>query len=814
MSEKIIIPEISRVNEFRTKDAMQIYAEGIGDGFTDGSSGAYLYQPAGKGEGTAPFDAECPKLPPEESVFIPFDTVFNQVAYTAPSGLVKSGFAVVWVKNKFGISKPYRVNFPRITGQSHLKSVRGGVVRFYGTSMCVSVDYYKGRTDRTMLLCNRETGERHYISNVFDKAYDFNKERYSAEFTLPENIPAGNYTVYIHNGSGGALGWSDPLELEIAEKQTLTEFSADKCFATVNSRRLLPECDTVIVRPDDCGAEKDMADVIQSAIDSLKNGGIVRLTSGIYGVGHTIVVKSGVVLRGAGKANTVIRPCECREFKDDWSEVVFASRKNGLSGWAVDWRSHYEPENPAAVIRLTDNCGIEDLGVEFGNGADIGIMVANINSDVSNGVFVNGVSSDAGYKTAYSAAGDVDAAVCVGLMSVVNTNDLTIFNSDFKAVTPIEILPARNNRLKLIHNLVECSPSHVGESFVCGIFDSLIMGNRFKNGRRSLLMQCGCANNFIFENRSTGVNRATNAQEQYMSEYGDCFWRGISADSGEGYVTIPENEIDIDQTVSQICAEQNLYVCVLDGRGFGQYRRVTGNEGNRVILEKPFDVIPDETTFLTLVTATADNIYLNNDSENGNGPTNIVWGCGLGNTVAGHMVVLSYAMALHGFSAGISRKFPQQNRYGVVAFNTITGCQFKASGMGIRLDSSGPTLKVKDEFYDRFMRHHGIFGTVIRANALEGSKGACYLKNQKSWIEETYNSGMELAGAYNLVTNNYVAGYPNAVKLRYDCEGNYFAKNKFLYAENKFVFEPRHNYYAYFDNRTVGPDADKLWFLD
>lgn len=814
MSNENIIPEISRVNEFSSGDVIQIYGEGISPELIDEESGIYIYYPKGRGKGTTPFDSKCPQFPPENSYFIPFDSVFNQVGYSVPSKVIRKGVAIVWVKNKYGISKPYRANSPRVINQSHIKVLKNDLIQFYGSCMCEAMaSTYTDRITRTMLVYKPETNEKYYVSNVFDKGYPFNRERYMMEFIIPENIPAGNYKVYIHNGTGGDLGWSDALDLEIADTQSLVEFYSNKCFDSVTRHRYQPECETIIIKPDDNGSETDMSSAIQTAIDSLKNGGVVKLTPGIYGVGRTIILKSGVVLRGAGKNNTIIRTCESCEFKDDWSDVVFASRHNNLPNWAVDWRSHYEAENPAAIIRLTDNCGIEDLGIEFGNGANIGIMVANINSDVSNRIFVNGVSSDSGHKNSYSRVGDPDAAVCVALMSVVSTNDLVVYNSELRSVTPIEILPARNNRLKLIHNCIDCSPAHIGESFVCGIFNSIIAGNHFKNGRRSLLMQCGCSNNFIFENRSTDVNRATNAQEQYMSEHGEALWRGTSLECGEDYIIIPKSQLEINETISEKCSENNLYICILDGKGFGQYRRVIGNDGDKVILEKPWNVIPDSNTFFTLVSATADNIYLNNNSENGNGPTNIVWGCGLGNIVAGHMIVLSYAMALHAFSALRSKKFPERNLYGVVAFNTIVGCQFKSSGMGIRLDSSGPTLQVKDEFYERYMRHHGIFGTIISANALEGSKGECYLKNQESWMEETYNSGMELAGAYNLVTNNYVAGYANAVKLRYDCEGNYFAKNKFLYSVNRFVFEPRHNYWGYLDNRTVGPDADKMWFI-
>ena len=810
-------PEISRINEFRGKEALQVYAEGISRELIDDKCGVYIWQPDGNASETTPFEAKFPEQPPEGSAFIPFDAVYNQVGYTAPSKSVKKGVAIVWVENKCGISKPFRVNQPRIFNQSRIKAATNELVQFFGSSMYGPKREYNGGQDITLLLYNPDNKEKYYIMNVCDAAYAYNKDQYISEFVIPDNVPNGKYKAYLHNGSGGVFGWSESVDLEIDSMNTLIDYCANKCLNTATQCMLQPKCKTIIIRPDDNGAEIDMSPKIQEAIDSLENGGIVKLTPGIYGIAKGIIVRNGVVIRGAGKNNTIIRTCDGKKFVDDWSQVIYASRRHGLHRWANDWRPLHESRKSAALIRLTENCGIEDIGVEFGNGANIGVLVANINSAESKKIFVNEVSVSSTYKISYSDVAKISDAICIGLLSVVSTQDMTIYNSEFKAVSPLQILPARNRRLKLIHNRIECSPAQIGESFVCGIRNSIISGNSFLNGRRSLLMQDGCSNNFIYQNRSFGVARAENAQEQYMSEYGHGIWHGCSVDNGTDYITIPDvDKLNAKETISELIDEYDLYVCILDGRGFGQYRAVVGNDGDKLLLDRAWDVIPDDNTFLCVLKATANNIFLNNNSEDGNGPCNFVWGSGLDNVICGHMAVLSYAMTLHAYSCGASDPEFKRNKceYGVAAFNRFIGCQVKASGMGIRTDSSGPNLQVKDEFFDRYMRHHGVIGTVVTGNAFEGSKGQCYLKNQNSWMEETYNSGIELGGAYNLVQYNYIAGYANAVRMRYDCEGNYFAKNKFLYCDNNFVFESKHNYYAYDDGRISGPDTDKMWFLE
>ena len=40
---------------------------------------------------------------------------------------------------------------------------------------------------------------------------------YQVNFTVPSNLPDGNYNVWIHNGSGGEYGWSGPLTLTVVD---------------------------------------------------------------------------------------------------------------------------------------------------------------------------------------------------------------------------------------------------------------------------------------------------------------------------------------------------------------------------------------------------------------------------------------------------------------------------------------------------------------------------------------------------------------------------------------------------------------------
>jgi len=751
---------------------------------------------------------DLPKLPPENCDVFKFDTLFSQVGYIAPNRDIQGKMAIVWVKNEAGFSAPFKANYPRIFNQSHIRATKGDVVHLSGSA-------FGERRYKVLLLHNKETKENYYIKNCTDVNYCYNREYYVAEFIIPDNIPDGNYAAFLSGGFGGKYGWSDPICLEIYSKETLTGYFRNRWNALIKRYRVMPEAEKICIPAPQFGSEIDMADEIQKAIDSLEKGGIVRLMPGIYGISKTIVMKPGVVLKGAGKENTIIRAHDYSQMTQDWSDVVYAARHNGLNRWAVDWKRFFvDDEVPTAMVRLTTDTGIEDLKIELGNGGDMGILLSNINSAYTEGVFINNVSVDSNFGAVYN-YNQPESAAGTGLYSISNNTDLVIFNCEFKTLAPIIMLPARNRRVKLINNVFDCSPKQEHQSFVCGLVDSVVVSNTFSNGRRSFVCQDGFSNNFVYQNKSIGVSRSENALENYMSEYGDSVWHGCPASVGENFFEI-EGGIDqyvVGETFAELMSEYDQYICIMDGKGFGQYRKVIGNEGGKIYIDKPWDVVPDNDTLITVFQGSCNNIWLNNNTELCNGPTQFVWGAGVDNIIAGQEISLSYALTMHSFGMIPTPEGSKQKcAMCVVAYNRVIGCQVKGSGMGFRSDSDFIYPQSVDEFTPRFKRTNGLIGIVIQRNAFEGSVGACYLKNQAVWIEEDYNSGIEIGGAYNLVENNLVAGYPNAVRLRYDNEGNYFAKNAFVGNDNKFSYEVRANDYTGQNNRIAGPDSGKLWF--
>lgn len=773
------IPEISRVTDFEAGCAVQIFGEGF-----DSVSKIYFWKPENKFDSNTSFP-ELPQIPPEGARVFDADNILNQVVYIDGRNSIGGGVQLVWVENESGLSKPYVANKPKIWNQSLKTAEKGDVFTLYG-------DCFGTRSDnKLLLLINKGTGEKFTLNCIRQCSYAYTREKYVAEFLISDAIPCGLYEAYINSGNGGDYGWSNPVSLLIkASENSAVSYFRGLWNDTAERQRLLSEdVKTVKIRPSEIPFF-DMSDTIQRAIDSLDDGGIVKLSSGVYELARTLELKNGVVLLGDGEGLTIIKSSSTKGITQDWSSIEYAKSASELSGFANDWRKGHEKYNPAALIRLSSNSGIQGIGIELGNGANIGILIAGESQEPVRGAFVNKCRVDSLYHNSFEDERRF-GALCEGLLSVANTEDLVIYKSIFKAVQPIALLPAHNKFAKIINNIIECVPAQVNESYFCGLYNSIVTANEFIGGRRSFMCQSGFDGNFVYQNRSRGVGRSSNALEVYMSEYGDTVWFGKALEIGENYIMLNEEDTSIfPHTIDGYNKEYPLFACIIDGRGFGQYRAVKSCINGKLEFFEKWRVGPDETTVFTLCSATHNNIWLNNNSEFSNGCSQFIWNCGLENIIAGHEINTAAGIKLFAHYGKDNKQLC------VCSFNKVEHCQVRDSGEGIAIYSASWFGEVDYNFFDRT---RGVFGNVIRNNTFGGSEGSQYLKNQHCWMEMPSDSGMRLCGGYNIVEINRFAGYHNGICLLEKCEGNWFARNSFYSTPKRFCG---------FSKAAIGPDKE------
>lgn len=780
-------PEICRVTPYEGGETVQIFGENF-----DRESLLYWWR---KNEREDTDIKDCgfpgtaaPELPPEDAKCVKLrDAVNGQVAYLGPEQEVWAGANVFWIKNEAGFSKPFIANEPRLWSQSVTRIYPGGIVSVYGDCMWSTEHKFA-------YLKDVKTGEFIEAPVLPAKApiYYFGVHRHRTNIRVPATIKDGEYEVYINGGTGSEYGWSNPLKISVESQYSLTEYFRTKWNRDTTEAIPMPKCDVISVTANPLGALYDITDEIQAALDKAHDmgGGIVMLSSGTYGISRTLKLKDGVILMGAGEGSTTVKVAENCVFESDWSDVSYAYRNVGRNRFAKDWKPHWDRYNHKPLARIYNDAGIEGVKFLLGSGANMGVLVANNTEDFHTfGAFINYVTVDGSGLYTYEDKGFGNLSA--GLVTVGANTELTVYKCSLTAMAPVYILPAHNRYSRIIRNRIECAPRNYDESFFNGMMNSTIIENDFIDGRRSMMCQMQFEKNFVYQNRSRGVTRGSNANEVYMSEYGETFWGGYPAEIGEDYIAIDRrtglfceaekedfgNESDgiygahPGELTNEYIASERVWLVIIDGRGFGQYRAIDRVEDNRVYIDRPWDIAPDSTTAFSITFGAVNNIWLDNASELSNSHSQFIWNCGIENIIAGHEVNMSagirlYANAFYGI----------KNSTCVLAFNRIVHCVVRGSGKGLWLNSDGFRLQDRPAYVQA--TGGGIFANSVRACAFDGSKDMIYVKNlPHTMTDSNPKAGVAVGGAYNTFCRNRIGGYVNAVRLLDNCLGNCFDTN-------------------------------------
>lgn len=111
---------------------------------------------------------------------------------------------------------------------------------------------------------------------------------YEAQCRLPAPLPPGPAELFMHNGLGGAAGWSDPLLLEITAPEAWPErrFEADDYIARLGS----------------------VDDALAAALADIgrNGGGVLGLGPRTYPLRRTLVLPARTVVKGAGADRTLL----------------------------------------------------------------------------------------------------------------------------------------------------------------------------------------------------------------------------------------------------------------------------------------------------------------------------------------------------------------------------------------------------------------------------------------------------------------------------------------------------------------------------
>lgn len=117
------------------------------------------------------------------------------------------------------------------------------------------------------------------------------REGTALAYTLPAELPQGEYRLRLHAGSGGDLGWSEPLALRVAAPDPWPEAEFDAVGFGA-----LPDC------------SGDSLPAVVAAVKAAHEagGGVVTFPRGAFLLTGALTLPPGVTLRGAGRELTAL----------------------------------------------------------------------------------------------------------------------------------------------------------------------------------------------------------------------------------------------------------------------------------------------------------------------------------------------------------------------------------------------------------------------------------------------------------------------------------------------------------------------------
>jgi hypothetical protein len=393
-------------------------------------------------------------------------------------------------------------------------------------------------------------------------------DAYTAKVNLPADLPVGEYRVFLHNGNGGAAAWSDAVRLVI---------------------EVPPVWPQTVFNVRDLGADgsglTDSTAVVQTALAQAQanGGGVVYFPRGRYQVTAALTIPRCTVLRG---------------------------EKQELA--CLFWPDLQDP--PPAWLVGSNSFGCEDITLYCSNYKTL--LSADTQGDDAGDVALRRVRVRANLYRGHMVPEEVDRRYRAGLggfgggywLATLGGRNVEVTDCDLTSSgCTIKLTRVRGARM-------ERNTFDLGRLGGCGVFEGeglLLADNQFVGS--DLTAACGAgglgygnlSNLCLLRNRFSllyGMNG-----EAITSDAPGGIYAGPLVGGDSTGVTLPAALAGNDP------GRRGAAVYVVAGTGVGQWRRVASAEGQRVVVDVPWQVPPDATSTVAIAWLLHHWLVLNND---------------------------------------------------------------------------------------------------------------------------------------------------------------------------------------------------------
>jgi hypothetical protein len=380
---------------------------------------------------------------------------------------------------------------------------------------------------------------------------------YATTAALPRDLPVGEYQVFAHNGCGGSLAWSSPIRIRIENPRAWPQTIFDvKTFGS-----------------DGSGANDDTAAIRAALAAARKNGGgVVYFPRGRYRATGALAIPRFTVLRGE---------------KREWASLFWPDL----------------PKPPESLLQGVNSFGLEDLTLYCGNYRNF--LSSDTQGKDAGDVFLRRLRVRADVYRGHMAPEEIDRRYREGLKTgfgggywlvVLGGRNLEVTDCDlYSSSCVISLTQPRGARIE--RNILGAGRWGGG-----GVFggDGLILADNHYLGND--LMSWGAAGGLGFGNLShvyiggnTFALEHGGDREPITSDASGEVYHGRIASGDAAGITLPQPPKDTGPRW------QGAAVYVVGGRGEGQWRKLARFAGRRIVVDRPWDVVPDASSTVAIV---------------------------------------------------------------------------------------------------------------------------------------------------------------------------------------------------------------------
>ena len=479
--------------------------------------------------------------------------------------------AALWVGNDDGWSRPYIVNRPQAQWLHPTTQTPGEVVRVFGRTFAWG--YQLGAA---AVFVRKAGGGRMVACRLaWPHREDGHTVRWCVGAWLPDDLEVGRYELFVHGRHGGAHGWSDPLELIVAEP-------GRRSGLVVNARNEGAAGDGLT----------DDTEALEKALGK-SGGGTLFLPAGVYALSRTLEIPANVVVRGVSMHNTILcnledaafTPREAIAVGNDFGKGVLVY---GPTRFTIrDLTLRFMPATGSVLQVGRDQHWAEDVTlyrVRFEARQDYGLARSHPYNDSPVSLFQTRRLSMARCET-YGPGG-------------------------VRSLRKLEQCRFSQNTFRADRRWRGCMFKFWGAEN-CIFEDNTLTGDT-----RGLVMQTHFGVNYRNFIAGSTVERTTlggNAGETYLVEgAGLLYESAVAGANGLALTTV-----DWPTVKGQPAAAETVvgrFAVVARGRGLGQWRRIAAADpgARRLTADRPWRVLPDASSTVVVMNGLIETVFVNN----------------------------------------------------------------------------------------------------------------------------------------------------------------------------------------------------------